>query len=106
MALDLKHPQGREVFYDLVRVSDVVMDNFRLGVTKKLGVDYESLSAINPRIICTSITGYGSVGPYRHQPAYDLVVQAISGAISITGHPRQPQVCHGASCATPPERYP
>lgn len=99
VALDLKHPRGREVFYDLVRVSDVVMDNFRPGVTKKLGVDYESLSAINPRIICTSITGYGSVGPYRHRPAYDLVVQAISGAISITGHPGQPPARNGVAVA-------
>jgi len=99
VALDLKHPQGREVFYDLVRVSDVVIDNFRPGTTKKLGVDYETLSAINPRIICTSITGYGSVGPYRDQPAYDLVVQAISGAISITGHPGQPPARNGVAVA-------
>ncbi len=99
VALDLQHPQGREVFYELVRVSDVVIDNFRPGTTKKLGVDYETLSAINPRIICTSITGYGNVGPYRHQPAYDLVVQAISGAISITGHPGQPPARNGVAVA-------
>ncbi len=99
VALDLKHPLGREIFYELVKVSDAVIDNFRLGVTKKLGIDYETLSAINPRIICTSITGYGSQGPYSHRPAYDLVAQALSGAISITGHPGAPPARNGVAVA-------
>src|SRR3972149_9780461 len=65
LALDITKPQGRELLYDLVRVSDGMFDNFRPAVPKKLGVDYDTLSGINPRIVCTSITGFGSVGAYR-----------------------------------------
>jgi crotonobetainyl-CoA:carnitine CoA-transferase CaiB-like acyl-CoA transferase len=87
VTLDLKHPTGREVFLDLVRVSDVVLDNFRPGVMQKLGLDYETLRRVNPRIIACSISGFGQAGPYRDRPAFDLVLQAMSGAMSITGEP-------------------
>src|SRR3990172_7088688 len=99
LALDLAKPEGRQVFYDLVRVSDVVFDNFRPHVPRKLGVDYETLSGINPRIICTSISGFGSAGPYRDRPAYDLCIQAMTGAVSITGNPGERPVRNGVAVA-------
>jgi len=99
LALDISKPQGRQIFYEMVPLCDVVFDNFRPAVPKRLGVDYETLSAINPRIICTSITGFGSVGPYRDRPAYDLTVQAITGAVSITGNPGERPVRNGVAIA-------
>ncbi len=87
VALDVRRPEGRDVLYDLVRVSDVVIDNARPGVPARLGIDHQTLSAINPRIICTSITGFGDAGPCRDLPAYDLTVQAMTGAVSIGGNP-------------------
>jgi crotonobetainyl-CoA:carnitine CoA-transferase CaiB-like acyl-CoA transferase len=99
LVLDLKREGGREVFYDLVRVSDVVLDNFRPGVAERLGIDYDSLKQIDPRIICCSISGFGSTGPYRDRPAYDLVIQALSGAMSITGEPGRPPVRAGIAVA-------
>jgi len=99
LAVDLTRPEGREVFYDLVRRSDAVLDNFRPGVTARLGIDYETLSAINPGIICCSITGFGPDGPYSHRPAYDLIVQAIGGGVAITGDPQGPPVRNGVAVA-------
>ncbi len=90
MTLDLRNPQGRELFYQLAAVSDVVMDNFRPGVTKRLGVDHETLLQINPSIICGSISGYGQDGPYHQRPAFDSVAQALSGGMSVTGEPDRP----------------
>lgn len=95
LTLSLKEPAGKEVFYDLVRVSDVVFDNYRPGVAERLGVDYETLREINPRIIACSISGFGQEGPYRDKPAFDLVLQAMSGAMSITGEPGRPPVRMG-----------
>lgn len=85
IALDLRCERGRAVFFDLVKVSDVVFENFRPGVTKRLGIDYDALAAVNPRIIGCSISGYGQYGPYRDRPAFDIALQALSGAMSITG---------------------
>lgn len=87
VTLDLQKEQGRQVFYDLVKVSDVVFDNYRPGVLEKLKCDYTVLKTINPRVICCSISGFGQTGPYRDRPAFDLVLQALSGAMSITGEP-------------------
>ena len=97
VTLDIRTDDGREVFYDLVKVSDVVLDNFRPGVMERLKVDYEVLKGINAGIISCSISGFGSDGPYRDRPAYDLVVQAISGAMSITGEPGRPPVRSGVA---------
>jgi crotonobetainyl-CoA:carnitine CoA-transferase CaiB-like acyl-CoA transferase len=99
MVLDLKTEKGREVFYDLVRISDVVFDNFNPGVVERLGLDYETLRKINPQIICCSITGFGSSGPYRERRSYDLIAQALSGAMSLTGEPGRPPVRCGISIA-------
>ena len=97
VTLDIRTGDGREVFHDLVKVSDVVLDNFRPGVMERLKVDYDTLKGINPAIVSCSINGFGSDGPYRDRPAYDLVVQAISGAMSITGEPGRPPVRSGVA---------
>lgn len=97
IALDLSVPEARQVFYDLVKVSDVVYDNFRPGVAERLGVDYETLRELNPGIICSSISGFGSTGPYAQRPAYDLIVQALTGAVAITGNGEGPPVRNGVA---------
>ncbi|MCI0391491.1 MAG: CoA transferase [Acidobacteria bacterium] len=81
MALDMTIAEGREVVYELVRQSDVVIENFRAGVTEKLGIDYATLHKINPRIIYCSSTAFGSKGPYRDRPAYDPVLQSLGGLV-------------------------
>lgn len=85
VAIDLKSPQGLEVFYDLVRKSDVVISNFGVGVPERLKIDYATLSALNPRIITSTISGFGSNGPKPKRPAFDQVAQATGGGMSITG---------------------
>ncbi|MDP2950459.1 MAG: CoA transferase [Chloroflexota bacterium] len=99
IVIDLTKAAGRHVFYDLAKVSDVVFDNFRPEVPKKLGIDYETLKGINPRIISCSITGFGPTGPYRDRPAYDLCVQALGGGVAITGDPDGPPVRNGVAVA-------
>ena len=95
VVINLKTESGRELFYDLVKVSDVVIDNFRAGVLERLRVDYATLSAINSRIIHCSVTGFGADGAYKDYPALDLVIQAISGYLSITGEPGRPPARSG-----------
>lgn len=90
IVINLKTDEGRALFHELVQVSDVVIDNFRAGVLERLKIDYATLSAINPRIIQCSVTGFGSEGAYKDFPALDLVIQAISGYLSITGEPGRP----------------
>ncbi|MCM2346858.1 MAG: CoA transferase [Acidovorax soli] len=88
VAIDLKSEAGREVFYDLVRRADVVFDNFGAGVTTRLKIDHATLSALNPRVITCSVTGFGETGPDCQRPAFDQVVQAMGGGMSITGDPQ------------------
>lgn len=85
MILNLISDTGKEIFYQLVKKSDVVVDNYRPGVTKKLGIDYDVLKNFNPRIISCSITGYGQTGPFKDRPAFDIIVQARGGIMSYTG---------------------
>jgi crotonobetainyl-CoA:carnitine CoA-transferase CaiB-like acyl-CoA transferase len=85
IVLDLTTQKGREVFHDLVKISDVVYDNLRPTVLKKIGADYETLRKINPKIISCSVSGFGQDGPDRDLPAYDLTIQARGGAMGITG---------------------
>jgi len=99
VVIDLKTEDGREVFYDLVKVSDVVIDNFRPGVLERLKIDYPTLNRINPRIIQCSVTGFGSEGDYKDYPALDLVIQAISGHMAITGEPGRPPARVGVPLA-------
>ena len=88
--LDLKTPKGLEIFYELVKVSDVVVDNMRPQALKNLKCDYDDLKKINPKIISASLSGYGHTGPYRDRTAFDLTIQAISGGMSVTGEPGRP----------------
>lgn len=85
MVLDLKNPKGKMVVFDLVRKCDVFIENFTPGVTSRLEIDYEAIAKVNPQIIYCSISGFGQTGPYRNKRAYDPVIQAIGGAMSITG---------------------
>jgi crotonobetainyl-CoA:carnitine CoA-transferase CaiB-like acyl-CoA transferase len=95
IAIDLKSERGLQVFYDLVRESDVVISNFGAGVPERLKIDYENLKAINPAIITCTVTGYGSDGPSARRPAFDQVAQATGGGMSITGPDAEHQVRAG-----------
>ncbi len=97
--VDLKHPQGKELFFRLVEQCDVVLENFRVGTLQKLGLDYEPGRSRNPGIIYCSISGFGQRGPYKDRAALDLIVQAESGMISITGEPGGRVVRNGVSIA-------
>ena len=85
MVLDLRSDGGRALFYELVGQSDVLVENFKPGTTKKLGIDYETLSALRPELIYASITGFGDSGPYALRPGLDLITQGMSGIMSVTG---------------------
>jgi len=87
LALDLKDERHRAAFWRLARDADVVLENNRPGVTARLGADYATLSALNPRLIYASITGFGQTGPYAQRPGYDLIAQGLSGVMSVTGEP-------------------
>jgi len=90
LAVDLKDPDGKAVLLELVKTADVFLQNYRPGVAKRLGVDYETLSAINPRLIYVSISGYGEDGPYLNRPGQDLVLQGMSGAMLSAGREGEP----------------
>jgi crotonobetainyl-CoA:carnitine CoA-transferase CaiB-like acyl-CoA transferase len=92
ITLNFRNPKATEIFYDLVKVSDVVYDNFRWGMLEKFKIDYQTLKEINPRIISCSVTGFGSDSPYKDRPALDLLIQAYSGVMSFTGEPERPPV--------------
>lgn len=97
ITLNLKEDAAREVLYRLVREADVLVENFRPGVTKRLGIDYETLKAMNPRLIYASISGFGQTGPYAMRAGYDLIAQGMSGLMSVTGEPDGPP----AKCGIP-----
>lgn len=85
LAVDLKSEEGRKVLLELVKTADVFLQNYRPGVAKRLGVDYETLSALNPRLVYVSMSGYGESGPYVNRPGQDLLLQAMSGAMLSAG---------------------
>ena len=97
VALNLKHARAKELVLALAEKSDVVVENFRPGVSARLGLDYETLSARNPRLVYLSISGFGQVGPHAGWAAYDLIIQAMSGIMSVTGHPEGPPTALGES---------
>jgi crotonobetainyl-CoA:carnitine CoA-transferase CaiB-like acyl-CoA transferase len=97
ISLDLRVPEGRQVFEDLVRVSDAVYSNLRGDQPEKLRLRYEDLSHLNPRIVCCSLSGFGTTGPRRTQPGYDYVVQGLAGWMSLTGEPGGPPAKTGLS---------
>ncbi len=87
LTLDIATPEGQAIVRDLAARSDVLVENFKVGGLEAYGLDHEALLAINPRLIFCSITGFGQTGPYAHRAGYDLMVQAMSGLMSITGQP-------------------
>ena len=87
ITLDLKDPEDRVTLLRLVKDADVLLENYRPGVAKKLGADYETLRAVNPRLIYASISGFGQTGPYAQRPGFDLIAQGMSGVMSVTGEP-------------------
>jgi crotonobetainyl-CoA:carnitine CoA-transferase CaiB-like acyl-CoA transferase len=99
IALDLKTKEGLDLLHRLVRRADVLIENFRPDVKFRLGIDYESLAAINPRLIYTSISGFGQDGPYKHRPGVDQIAQGLSGLMSVTGEPGRGPMRTGISIA-------
>lgn len=87
LTLNVKKPEGRAVFLRLARDADVIVENYRPDVKRRLGIDYKSLREVNPRIVYASISGYGQTGPYRDRPGFDQVAQGLGGLMSITGEP-------------------
>ena len=87
MTLDLKRDEGVAILKKLAATADILVENYRPGVAERLGVDYETLKAINPRLIYCSISGFGQTGPYAPRGGYDLIAQGMSGIMSVTGHP-------------------
>jgi crotonobetainyl-CoA:carnitine CoA-transferase CaiB-like acyl-CoA transferase len=87
VVLDLRHPDGRAVFHRLVGRADAVFNNLRGDLTEALGLDYATLGAVNPRVVCCSLSGFGRTGPRRDEPAYDYLLQAYAGFMSVTGEP-------------------
>ena len=108
LTLNLKVPEGIEVFKKLVADTDVLVENFRPDVKKRLGIDYESMQSINPRLIYASISGFGQDGPYATRPGFDQIAQGMGGLMSITGAPDEgpmrvgipiADLCAGHFCA-------
>ena len=97
VTLDLKTPAGLELFRELVQHADVVTENWSVGTMERLGLGYEALRRLNPRLVYASITAFGQTGPYAPQRGYDMLAQAISGYMSITGHPDGPPTRSGQS---------
>ena len=87
IALNLKDERAREIFYEMVKSADVVIEGFRPGVVKRLGVDYDTLAKINPRVICCSVSGFGQTGPYSNLVGHDINYISIGGALGVTGRP-------------------
>ena len=90
LTLNLRHPDGQAVLHDLVRVSDAVFNNARGDLPGKLGLTYETLKAVNPRIVCCALSGFGTTGPRAAEPAFDYLIQGYAGYMSVTGEPDGP----------------
>jgi formyl-CoA transferase len=97
VTLNLKTSRGKDLLKEMAARADILIENFAPGVTDRLGIGAATLQAINPRLIYGSSSGYGKTGPYKHYPAMDLVMQAMSGVMSTTGFPDQPPVKAGAA---------
>lgn len=99
VALNLKSEAGRQVLMRLVQDADILIENYRPGALKRLGLGYEALSQVNPRLVYTSISGFGQTGPWADRPGFDLMAQAMSGVMSVTGYPDSPPVKAGVPVA-------
>lgn len=95
VTLNLKHPESREVLFDLIRDADVVVENYSSGVTRRLGIDYASVRELNPRLVYTSISGFGATGDHGDRKAMDTIIQALSGVMLTAGEPGDPPVRFG-----------
>jgi crotonobetainyl-CoA:carnitine CoA-transferase CaiB-like acyl-CoA transferase len=99
VTLNLKHPEGKQIFTQLVERADVLVENFRPGTMASLGFDYAAVSHLNPRLIYCSLSGFGQTGPYADRGGYDTIAQAMSGIMSATGHPDMPPAKAGVPVA-------
>jgi formyl-CoA transferase len=99
LTLDLKSEEGKKTFYELAKTADVIVENYRPGAVKRLGIDYESIKAVNSKIIYVSISGFGQSGPWAHRPGFDLMAQAMSGIMSVTGYKGEKPVKAGVPVA-------
>jgi crotonobetainyl-CoA:carnitine CoA-transferase CaiB-like acyl-CoA transferase len=99
VTLNLKTEAGKKVFFELVKTADILVENYRPGVMKKLGIDYPSLQHLNPGLVYASISGFGQTGPWADRPGFDLMAQAMSGVMSVTGYPDGPPVKAGVPVA-------
>jgi hypothetical protein len=97
VTLDLKNAEGKKMLIELVKISDVVVENYKPGTMEKLGLAYEQLKAVNPRIVFASISGFGQYGPYRDRPGYDIIGQAMGGLMSVSGWPDSPPTRTGTA---------
>jgi crotonobetainyl-CoA:carnitine CoA-transferase CaiB-like acyl-CoA transferase len=97
IAIDLKHPRGRQLVEDLVHRGDVLVENFTPGTMERLGLGYAALREVNPRLVYCSISGFGATGPYRDRAGYDAIMQGFTGLMSITGEPDGPPVKVGVA---------
>ena len=97
ITLNLKTPEGKRVFLDLVKKCDVLLENFRPGTMERLGLDYEKLREVNPSLIYAAISGFGQTGPYKSRPGYDIIGQAMGGLMSVTGWPGGPPTRSGTA---------
>lgn len=95
LTLNLKHPESKQVFFDLVREADIVVENYSAGVTRRLGVDYDAVREVNERIVYTSISGFGATGAAGDRKAMDTIIQALSGVMMTAGEPGEPPVRFG-----------
>jgi len=91
ITINLKSEEGKKIFKELVKECDVLLENFRPSTMERLGLGYEELKRINPRLIYAAISGFGQMGPYRNRPGYDIIGQAMGGLFSITGWPDGPR---------------
>ncbi len=97
MTMNLRHEKAKEIIKKLIQKMDILVENFRPGIMKKIGLEYTAVKKLNPHIIYLSISGFGQHGPYSHKPSFDMVAQGMGGAVSITGEPNRPPVRVGYS---------
>ena len=99
LTLNMKKPGAMQLLERLIKQADVIVENWRPDVKARLGLDYESLKKINPRIILASISGFGQDGPYAERPGFDQIAQGMGGIMSVTGHPGQGPIRAGLAVA-------
>ena len=97
VAIELQHPEGARLAFELARRADVIVENFLPGVAARLGLGYETVSAVNPRVVYASVTGFGQTGPHARRPGYNTIAQGVSGLMALTGMPGQPPTRVGGS---------